>query len=94
MRIIENARLDEPGNYRIVFRLRNESPRAKKRVEQIEGYRSLREASIAVQRLIDSRGYSAANVLGARVIDLDNFPKIVAYISFSGEVYDEEPKAI
>lgn len=94
MRITEKERLDAPGNYRIVFKLKNESAKSKKRVEQNEGYRSLREASVAVQRLIDSRGYTCANVLGARVIDLDNFPTVVAFVSFSGEVYDREPGTI
>lgn len=90
----DSARLDAVGNYRVVFELTEESSnwmKATKKIQQTDGFQSLREASIAMLHIIEARGYSTSNVLGAKVIDLDQWPVFVAFISFLGEIYEEHP---
>lgn len=83
--------LDAIGNYRAVFKFRDERHGKNKVIEQTSGFSSIRKASIAVQQIIDLRGYTSNRILGARIIDLHNFPQTVAFVLFFGQILDAEP---
>ena len=85
-------RLNAPGRFRIVFKMRQERPKSGKAVSHEPYFRSLSEASIAMLRLIEARGYRASECLGARVLDAgDRWPETVAYIAYDGTVHEQAP---
>jgi hypothetical protein len=85
--------LDEPGRFIIVFRLTGELRNSKKKVEHASPLRSLREASVTMLRLIEARGYRASECLGAwvRHADPPEWPNTVAFLTYSGDLYYEDP---
>lgn len=90
--ITDSAKLDALGRFRAVFKVRNEKKHRDKKIEQTAGFSSIRQASVAVQQIIEARGYQASEVIGAKVIDLDNFPTVVAFITYDGHILDREPR--